>query len=405
MSEQQSMFGIFNDVKPDLSITDTNKSLLELLKAQQESSLSSFAQRASQSRGRTIEERDYDVRDCYERDLGRIIFSQSFRRLRHKTQVFFNPSNDHICSRIEHVIYVNYIAGTIGKALNLNLDLIRAIALGHDIGHAPFGHSGEKFLNQCLKEKNPDLFFEHEAHGLRVVDVLEKHGNDYGLNLSFEVRDGILSHCGEYYDEKLLVPNRDKSASELSSLIPKKNRTSPASLEACVVRFSDKIAYVGRDIEDAIRYGLVENYSDVAKTDKADVTLGYNNSQTINSLVEDVINQSFDKDEIRMSDAAGKALEQVLNSNVRNIYKSRKVITYEKTVEIMINGLFEAYYEAALNPLSSLNSPKEAIRKFAEYMKEHPERSFALPEVFVTDYIAGMTDQYATDCFNDLYKN
>ena len=406
MSEQQSMFGIFNNIKPDISMSEGNRELLRLLKLQQESGLSVYAAKASESRGRAVPENDFDVRSCFERDIGRIIFSQSFRRLRHKTQVFFNPTNDHICSRLEHVIYVNYIACTIGKALNLNLDLIKAIALGHDIGHAPFGHSGERVLNECLKEKNGELFFEHEAHGLRVIDLLEKHnGKSFGLNLSFEVRDGILSHCGEVYDEKVLKPDKDKDLSDVSYLIPKAKRGAPATMEGCVVRFSDKIAYVGRDIEDAVRFGLMESFDDGRENLDEEVVLGYSNAQTINSLVEDIINQSIDRDEIRMSESAAQALENVLNSNVKNIYKARKVKTYEKTVEIMIKGLFDAYYDAASNLEANLNSAVDAIRKFSVFALNHPEKGSAPPELIVTDYIAGMTDQYATDCFNDLYKN
>ena len=176
-------------------------------------------------------------------------------------------------------------------------------------------------------------------------------------------------------------------------------------MEGCVVRFSDKIAYVGRDIEDAVRFGLMESFDDGRENLDEEVVLGYSNAQTINSLVEDIINQSIDRDEIRMSESAAQALENVLNSNVKNIYKARKVKTYEKTVEIMIKGLFDAYYDAASNPEANLNSAVDAIRKFSVFALNHPEKGSAPPELIVTDYIAGMTDQYATDCFNDLYKN
>ncbi len=406
MSDITSLFDLYSEafksVNISTGVSDTNRDILELAKMEKDSLLSSFAAHISKSRGRVRDEHSSDIRNPYERDVGRIIFSQSFRRLKHKTQVFFNPTNDHICSRLEHVLYVYYISSTIGKALNLNIDLIQAIALGHDIGHAPFGHSGERILNKCLKQKEPDRFFEHEAHGIRVVDLLESRNGETGLNLTFEVRDGILSHCGEIYDEKVLRPYRDKPESEVSYLIPKAERNSPATLEGCVVRFADKIAYVGRDVEDALRTGLIEDISDFAP--EAAAVLGQSNSQVINTLVEDIINCSISKDEIRMSDTASDALAKFLNTNVVQIYKAPKVQVYEQTVDIMIRGLFDAFYNAASNIDMALDSKKEAIRKFAKFVISHPEPECPAA-VKVTDYIAGMTDQFATDCFNELYKN
>ena len=272
-------------------ISEATKAKIRMLQEQKDKILSVNATKCSESRGRVVKEDDGDVRNCFERDMGRIIYSQAFRRLKHKTQVFFNPANDHICSRLEHVLYVDYIASTIGSALNLNVDLIKAIALGHDIGHTPFGHSGERvlnkklkeidpklyFLNKKLKEIDPKLYFEHESNGLRVLNILEKHNDEYGLNLTFEVRDGIICHCGEYYDERKLVPCTDKTEEDLSYLIPKKYRKGPATMEGCVVRFADKIAYVGRDIEDALRTGVIASEFDVPVV--SDV-IGSSNSET-----------------------------------------------------------------------------------------------------------------------------
>ena len=406
MSDMTSLFELYSEafaaINVSTGMSETNHQLLDLRKKEMDSVLSPFAAKSLATRGRAKEEHDRDIRTPYERDIGRIIFSQSFRRLKHKTQVFFNPTNDHICSRLEHVLYVYYISSTIGKALGLNTDLIQAIALGHDIGHSPFGHSGERILNRCLKAKEPDRFFEHEAHGIRVVDVLERRGDEPGLNLTFEVRDGILSHCGEVYDEKILVPYRDKPVEEVSSRIPKAQRNAPATLEGCVVRFADKIAYVGRDVEDALRTGIIEDIS--VFEPEAVAVLGHNNSQVINTLVEDVINSSIGKDEIRLSDTASSALLKFLNTNVSQIYKAPKVTVFEKTVEIMIEGLFDAFYNAASNIDAASESKKDAIRQFASFVREHPEPD--CPDaVKVTDYIAGMTDQFATDCFNELYKN
>lgn len=402
-----SMFDLFGNefdkisFEPQLINNEKDTQMLQILRDERESHLSSFAQRSSQSRGRLKEESPEIIRSCYERDMGRIIFSQSFRRLRHKTQVFFNPANDHICSRIEHVIYVNYISTIIGRALNLNIDLIQAIAMGHDIGHAPFGHSGERALNKCIKTVDSDMFFEHEVHSLRVIDTLEEHRDgEYGLNLSFEVRDGIVSHCGETYNESSLKPLRDKTESQVSAK-PSKDRTAPATLEGCVVRFADKIAYVGRDVEDARRAGIISGREflsgEVVKR------LGNTNSETINILVGDIIHNSIDRDEIRMSEGNFKAMNEFLTGNFEQIYSAPKIRTYERTVDIMIEALFEAFMNATEDIEKSSLSDKEAIKNFAKFCLSHPEKD-ATPVRKVVDYIAGMTDTYANNCFDTLYR-
>jgi len=386
-------------------ISEATRAKIRLLRDQKDKILSVNATKCSESRGRIYPEKDGDVRNCFERDMGRIIYSQAFRRLKHKTQVFFNPANDHICSRLEHVIYVDYIASTIGSALNLNVDLIKAIALGHDVGHTPFGHSGEKVLNKKLKQIDPKLYFEHESNGLRVLNILEKHNGKYGLNLTFEVRDGIICHCGEYYNERRLEPCLDKTEDDLSYLIPKKDRKGPATMEGCVVRFADKIAYVGRDIEDALRTGVIASEFDLPVS--ADV-MGSSNSEIINFLVQDIIENSIDKGCIMMSDHAGDALEHTLNENVTRIYTAGKVKTYEKYCEVMLEGLFDAFYEAVQNIEKAEVSRSSSIRKFAEFVKSHPEYKAGadtpLP-IYVSDYIAGMTDSFAVSCFNEMYKS
>ena len=279
--------------------------------------------------------------------------------------------------------------------MNLNVDLIKAIALGHDIGHTPFGHSGERVLNKKLKEIDPKLYFEHESNGLRVLNILEKHNDDFGLNLTFEVRDGIISHCGEYYDERKLVPCKDKTEDDLSYLIPKKYRKGPATMEGCVVRFADKIAYVGRDIEDALRTGVIASEFDVPVV--SDV-IGNSNSEIINFLVQDIIENSMDKGCIMMSDHAGDALEHTLKENVAKIYTAGKVKTYEKYCDVMLEGLFDAYYEAVKNLEKAEDSKSASIRKFAEFVKNHPEYKAGIDTplpIYVSDYIAGMTDSFA----------
>ena len=409
MSDNISFLDLYADSVASIGksdkISEPSRAKIKMLQEQRDAILSVNAAKCSATRGRAVPEKDGDVRNCYERDMGRIIYSQAFRRLKHKTQVFFNPANDHICSRLEHVIYVDYIASTIGNALNLNVDLIKAIALGHDVGHTPFGHSGERVLNKKLKEIDPKLYFEHESNGLRVLDILEKHNGDNGLNLTFEVRDGIISHCGEYYSERKLEPCRDKTEADLSYLIPKKDRKGPATMEGCVVRFADKIAYVGRDIEDALRTGVIASEFDLPVA--ADV-MGSSNSEIINFLVQDIIENSMDKGYIMMSDHAGDALEHTLNENVAKIYTAGRVKTYEKYCEVMLEGLFDAFYQAVQNIDKAAESKSSSIRKFAEFVNNHPDyKSGAdtpLP-IYVSDYIAGMTDSFAVSCFNEMYKS
>ncbi|SMC53482.1 dGTPase [Oscillospiraceae bacterium] len=390
------------DVEPQLMKNEKDTEFVRLIREERERTLSPYAQKSSLSRGRAKEEEPCLIRSAYERDMGRIIFSQSFRRLRHKTQVFFNPTNDHICSRIEHVIYVNYISTIIGRALNLNTDLIQAIAMGHDLGHAPFGHSGERALNKCIKSVDPSLYFEHEVHSLRVLDVLEEHRpGEHGLNLTFEVRDGIVSHCGETYNEYVLKPLRDKTEKQVSDK-PEKDRTAPATLEGCVVRFADKIAYVGRDVEDARRAGIISGTGEFLP-DSVVSRLGSTNSETINILVGDLIHSSMNADEIRMSEGNFKAMNDFLTRNFEEIYKAPKIATYEKTVDILIEAIFEAFMRCTEDIEKAYASENRAIKDFAKFYKNHPESGCAQVRK-VVDYIAGMTDTYANTCFDLLYK-
>jgi len=401
------LFDIFKDelgeipVQPQLTDNYKDAGEIELIRSERESHLSPFAMKTCNSKGRLVPEDPCSIRSPYERDMGRIIFSESFRRLRHKTQVFFNPVNDHICSRIEHVIYVNYISTIIGRALNLNIDLIQAIALGHDVGHTPYGHSGERVLNQCLKSVDPDEYFEHEVHSLRVLDVLEEHKpGQYGLNLTFEVRDGIVSHCGETYDEYRLTPMREKTADMLVNK-PEKDRTRPATLEGCVVRFADKIAYVGRDVEDAKRAGIIGG-NDIVSSEAAK-RLGTTNSEIINILVSDIVHNSLDRDEIRMSKENFEAMNEYLNANLNHIYLAPKIKTYEDMVKLQIEAIFNAFMESSEDIEKSLASENEAVKSFAKFYVNHPQPDCKRVRK-VVDYIAGMTDTYANSCFDELYR-
>lgn len=377
-----------------------DRELLTMLRDERESRLSPYAFRSKDSRGRLYDEEPCIIRSPYERDTGRIIYSQAFRRLRHKTQVFFNPQNDHICSRIEHVIYVNYIATTIGRALNLNLDLIQAISLGHDIGHAPFGHSGERVLDSCVKKYNTDLFFQHEIQSLRVADVLagRSQGRSGGLNLTFEVRDGIVSHCGETYSEFKLSPDNLKSVDSILS-VRKSDGIMPSTLEGCVVRIADKIAYVGRDIEDAARAGILE-FEDIppAITTK----LGNSNAKIINTLVADIVHNSLNKNIIALSDESGEAMKELLTENVARIYRSDKIKTYEKSVKNTVEALFDAMMSAMSDPERAVRSNNQVFSVLAEFALGYPAGTVSDVQI-VVDYISGMTDSFATRCYEQIY--
>ena len=377
-----------------------DKELLTILRDEREKYLSPYAFKTKNSRGRMREEEPCPVRSPFERDTGRIIYSQAFRRLRHKTQVFFNAKNDHICSRLEHVIYVKYIATTIARALNLNLDLVEAIALGHDLGHAPFGHTGEKVLENCAKKYDPDMIFRHEFQSLRVVDLLAErsNGKPEGINLSFEVRDGIVSHCGETYSEYIISPFREKPTELI--LYPKQALSSkPSTLEGCVVRISDKIAYIGRDIEDACMAGIME-MEDIPRAITS--TLGSTNSQIINTLVRNLIHNSLDKDEIRLSDEAGQAMKELLEENVTQIYRSEKIRRYENTIKNALEGLFEGLMGAMQDKEKAARSNNTVFRDIAKYTRDYPIKG-ANDVQIVVDYISGMTDSYATACYEKIY--
>jgi len=374
------------------------------VREQEEELLSPYATRSRQTMGRIIEEAKCPVRTDFERDANRILYSMEFRRLRHKTQVFFNAKNDHICTRMEHVLHVGSIAVTIARTLRLNQDLTYAIALGHDLGHAPFGHSGEKVLNKCLKKINPDYRFQHELHGLRVVDRLatriskEKINEKCGLNLTFEVRDGIASHCGENYSEYYL--DRDLSKSHACLCSSKSRSVMPYTLEACLVRLVDRIAYVGRDIEDAVRVKLM-NIDDIQQDIRNE--LGRTNGEIINTLVCDVIENSFDRDCIQLSKEKGEALKCLINENVRLIYGADRIKRYEKTAENIIEGLFLNLLES-LKDIDKLKSSELKIyRMFYNFIQDTGYEKEDTNEQKVVDFVAGMTDNFALSCFDEMY--
>ena len=390
------------------------------IKEDNERGLSARAARSGLSRGRMYEEDKCPIRTDFERDHHRILYSVDFRRLRHKTQVFFNAKNDHICTRMEHVLYVGAISQTIARTLNLNQDLAYAIALGHDLGHAPFGHTGERVLDKCVKKMDASLGFEHELHSLRVVDRLATRRASYdwstapddlyspahksvlpgkGLNLTFEVRDGIACHCGEQYNEYCVIPDFSKKPEELHGAGIR--RQAPATLEGCVVRLVDKIAYVGRDIEDALRTGII-GAGDISKDVLGE--LGFTNGQIIDTLVSDVIDNSYERGLIALSREKGEALERLINENLRTIYKSDRIAEYERAMSNTIEGLFNGLDFALQKGEDTLKRADERVfRLFSAFITEQGYGAGDSPAQRILDFVAGMTDNFALQCYEELY--
>ena len=327
----------------------TVRQQLERLEHRRLNPLAAFS---DQSRGRPIPEepRENDVRTCYQRDTDRIVHSKAFRRLMHKTQVFLQPEGDHYRTRMTHTLEVARIARTITRGLNLNEDLAEAIAMGHDLGHTPFGHAGEIALSEVMGKP-----FCHNEQSLRVVDILEKDGA--GLNLTHEVRLGILGHTGEYV---------------------------PETLEGQIVRRSDQIAYVNHDIDDAIRAGILCN-EDIPES-ITDV-LGQTHRDRINTLVCDLILVSSEAGTIAMSPDVEKALKDLRSFMFERVYRNPVAKGEEKKAKAMLQRLYEYY----------IRHPDALPEDF------HPQLSFDGMERTVCDYIAGMTDNYAVDKYTELF--
>lgn len=353
---------------------------------------------------RTIE-KDHPIRGEYFRDQTAIIHSMSFRRLKHKTQVFFAPENDHICTRIEHVMHVASIASTIAKGLNtakpddwnLDVELAHTIGLGHDLGHAPFGHAGEEALSQKLPVKNP---FIHEINSLRIVDKLDREGS--GLNLTYAVRDGIVCHNGEKFEQFLEPSDLKRDPSEII------DRTCcPTTYEGCIVRFSDKIAYLGRDIEDAIVANFI-NTDDIPKEIRD--ALGDSNGEIIDTLVKDVIESSLESNKISFSDEKFKLINELKNFNYNYIYKHPNIMKYKRYGIKIIHTLFDylnnLYCELGqnYNKYEHGNSVQVDINfgKYLKKMESFYNKESLVPQKIVTDYISGMTDTYALRCMQQI---
>ncbi len=314
--------------------------------------LSPYASKSAESAGRDIPEEECDIRPVYQRDRDRILHSNSFRRLKDKTQVFLAPEGDHYRTRLTHTLEVSQNARTIAKALRMNEDLTEAIALGHDIGHTPFGHAGERALRRVCPEG-----FEHNVQSVRVVEVLEKRGA--GLNLTKEVRDGILNH---------------------------KTKGNPSTLEGKIVRFSDKIAYIHHDMDDAIR-GKILCEEDIPKELRN--TLGDTTTKRFDCFTHDIIRNSEGKNDICMSDEISEAMMELRQFMFDRVYTNPLVKGEEAKAERLVEFLYEYY-------LDRFDEIPEEYKALVENQGTSRERA-------VCDYVSSMSDRYAVGVFNELF--
>lgn len=335
-----------------------------------------------------------DFRPPFFRDSDKIIYSLSYIRYIDKTQVFSNNSNDMISNRMTHVQMVSKIARTIGRALNLNEDLIEAASLGHDLGHVPFGHVGESILNK-ISVKYGEGYFNHNVQSVRTLMSIENNG--YGSNITLQVLDAIFCHNGEIL-EGIYSPIKktgQEFMNEYNNSYKNENilkQVKPMTLEGCVVRISDIIAYVGRDIEDTIRLGKIK-LTDIPES-IIDV-LGINNSEIVNTLVTDIINNSLNKNYIKLSAKIFKALNDLIKFNYQNIYYKANSKEQLEKLDNMFNDLFNLYYKQI-----NKNEIEEDIYKvFLNDMNETYINNTTTARK-VIDYIAGMTDDY----FSNQYK-
>lgn len=313
--------------------------------------LSPYATLSMNSKGRNREEEPCDIRPVFQRDRDRIIHSKSFRRLKDKTQVFLSPEGDHYRTRLTHTLEVSQNARTIAKALQLNEELVEAIALGHDLGHTPFGHAGERALDEICP-----YGFKHNEQSVRTVDILEKDGA--GLNLTWEVRDGMLNH---------------------------QTKNMPSTLEGKVVRFSDKIAYTYHDMDDAIRAGILKK-SDVPR--EIGEVVGYTPRERLNNFIHDIVTQSKGTNDVRMSEDVERAMRDLRSFMFDRVYSNPLAKGEEDKAVSLIKTLYEHY----------MNHTEELPKFFVELGLRGEPR-----ELVVCDYISSMTDRFAISLYNELY--
>lgn len=323
----------------------------EQIEKMEQETLSPYAALSSRSRGREREEEPCDIRPVFQRDRDRILHCKAFRRLKNKTQVFLTPKGDHYRTRLSHTLEVSQNARTIAKALRLNEDLVEAIALGHDLGHTPFGHAGEYMLNSLCKNG-----FRHNEQSVRIVERLEKNGE--GLNLTWEVRDGILNH---------------------------QTRTMPHTLEGKIVRLSDKIAYINHDIDDAIRAQIMVQ-DDIPK--ELLEVLGETTRERLDTLIHNIITNSIGKDDILMSEEVEEAMHKLRRFMFEHVYKNPVAKSEDEKARELLRQLYFYY----------MDHLELVPKKYTNMLNAGEDK-----ERVVCDYISGMTDQYAITKFEEFF--
>ena len=342
-----------------------------------------------------LHENKDDFRTPFFRDIDRIIYTLAFVRYSDKTQVFSFKENDHLTKRMIHIQYVAKIARTIGRALGLNEDLIEAASLGHDLGHTPFGHVGEAILNEISLENN-EGYFNHNVHSVRLLMYIENYGK--GLNITLQTLDAIMCHNGEFASQMYEVKKKSKEEflKEYESCYKDRSaikKLRPMTLEGAVVRISDLIAYLGRDIEDAKRMGLID-FSDIPLSIKEN--LGTSNREIVNTIVMDIINNSIGKDYIKLSDNVFKSIVELKKFNYENIYYKAYTEEEKDKLKLMLNTLFNKY----MKDLENNNADSNIIKSFLANMSDEYKNSNSNARI-VIDYIAGMTDDYTLREYNN----
>ncbi len=367
---------------------EKTRELKDLLNRREEENLCSlacFSHAAQRRHKEKFTENEY--RQAFSADSDRILNSLAFTRYIDKTQVFSLINNDHLTHRVIHVQMVSRVGRTIGRYLGLNEDLIEAASLGHDIGHAPFGHDGERFLSKLTHEQGAG-FFHHNLQSIQFLDRIEKNGK--GLNLSLQTMDAIICHNGEAHTKKL-IPQKNRSFIDFHLMMEamKKEKICneiPMTMEGCVVRMADTISYIGRDLEDAIRLDLVKRQAipDVCKQ-----ILGQTNGTIVFNLVTDLISNSLDHPFIGFSEKVSSALKKLKAFNYKHIYKNPVIKKHLSSIEDIFNFLFEKY----LTALEKGDEQSIVFTGFLNGMSQEYRQSHSNPEI-VRDYISGMTDSY-----------
>lgn len=384
-----------------------------------------------------IYQRRYDLRSDFARDYTRIIFSQAYRRLKHKTQVFFAVEDDHVCTRSEHVNLVESISYTIAHQLGLNTELTKAIAVGHDLGHAPFGHGGERIIDEIAKEYGLQSFW-HEQNSLHFIDEIEtledNSHHHHNLNLTYAIRDGIISHCGEMNQKNII---KREEYIDLNNYT-KAGLYNPYTWEGCVVKMSDKIAYLARDIEDALRLKVLKQ----TKVDKLKLLINnvckeykftaINNGTIVNYFIQDVCKNSNLSDGIALSDEAHEIMKIIMKFNYENIYLIDRLKIHANYVKLILNSIFDFLLkydklakEKNTNIIDELLKDRDnypqIIDSFICWLEKYSKiTGMKRPEIYqnkiiydftkddkaiircIIDYLSGMSDEYIIKIFNEL---